>query len=415
MLLRAVTVLAVISSAAWGEGLRAGAAKVDITPPVGFPMWGYAARKDAKCEGVRDRLHARALVLEVGKDRMALVSLDLGRAPTRDSSARIRAALAKLGVGRMMLAASHTHHGPVLEDESWPTPKAPYVRTLEDRVVAVVKEAVGRLVPARVGVAGKEVTLNRNRHARRADAPVDRELLVLRVETEKGEAIAHAVNFAAHPTMLPARLLKFSPDWPGFMAEAVEKETRAPCLFLQGASGDLSPNPPKGEAGPEKFGAAVAKEALSLKVKWIGAEKMGWREEEFKFAARVPLDNPLVKGMLANAFYPALVAFYEREYADAVRPRLSVALLNDIAFVGVSGEVFTGHSLHLKRRARTGRVIFVGYCNDYQQYFPTIEALAEGGYGTEFYISPAAFGAGERIMDRALLHLLALRGRLKVE
>jgi len=408
--------LAILSPSAWAVGLRAGAAKADVTPPAGFPMWGYAARKDARSEGVRDKLHARALVLEVGVDRLAIVSLDLGRAPPRDSLARIKAALAKIGLGRVMLAASHTHHGPVLEDDSWPTPKTSYVRALEDKIVAVVKEAAGKLVVARVGVAGKQVALNRNRHSGRPDAPLDRELLVLRVETEKGEAIAHAVNFAAHPTMLPARLLRFSPDWPGFMAEAVEKETKAPCLFLQGACGDLSPNPPKGEAGPEKFGAAVAKEALSLKVICVGVEKrMGWREEEFKFAARVPLDNPLVKGLMAQAFYPALVAFYEREYADGVRPRLCVGLLNEVAFVGVSGEVFTGHSLHLKRRARTGRVIFVGYCNDYHQYFPTIEAAAEGGYGTEFYIAPAAFGAGERVMDRALLHLLALRGRLKVE
>jgi hypothetical protein len=416
MLPRALTVLAALSAPAWAEGLRAGAAKADITPPAGFPMWGYAARKDAKCEGVRDRLHARALVVEVGKELLAIVSLDLGRAPTRESSARIRAALAKLGVGRMMLAASHTHHGPVLEDGSWPTPKAPYTRTLEDRIVAVVKEAAGKLAPARMGAASKEAPLNRNRHSKHPEAPVIRDLTVLRFESEKGEAIATVAHFAAHPTMLPVKLLKFSPDWPGALAEAVEKETKAPCLFLQGAAGDLSPNPPRGEGGPEKFGAAVAREALALKVKCEPlAGPMGWREEEVRFKPRVALDNPLIKGMLASAFYPALVAHYEREYSDGVRPRLCVATLGDVALVGVSGEVFCGHALHLKRRARTGRVLLVGLCNDYHQYFPTIEALAEGGYGTEPYISPAELGAGERLMDRALLHLLALRGKLKFE
>src|SRR6059058_2117567 len=45
--------------------LRAGAAKADITPPTGYPMWGYGGRHDAACTGVRDPLHARALVLEV--------------------------------------------------------------------------------------------------------------------------------------------------------------------------------------------------------------------------------------------------------------------------------------------------------------------------------------------------------------
>ena len=59
--------------------LKAGAATVDITPPTGYALWGYAARHDAPSEGVHDPLHARALVLAVGEQRLAIVSLDLGR------------------------------------------------------------------------------------------------------------------------------------------------------------------------------------------------------------------------------------------------------------------------------------------------------------------------------------------------
>ena len=44
--------------------------------------------------------------------------------------------------------------------------------------------------------------------------------------------------------------------------------------------------------------------------------------------------------------------------------------------------------------------------------FPTIEALTEGGYGTEPYVAPAEAGAGERIIDRALIHLYQMRGLL---
>src|SRR5437016_2282808 len=73
------------------QGLRAGAARTDITPPIGYPMWGYAARHDAPSQGVHDPLRARALVLEAGGKRIALVSLDLGRAPTRQSTAAVRA------------------------------------------------------------------------------------------------------------------------------------------------------------------------------------------------------------------------------------------------------------------------------------------------------------------------------------
>ena len=270
--------------------------------------------------------------------------------------------------------------------------------------------------PARLGVASKQVPLNRNRHSKLADKPVDRDLLVLRVEDTAGRPIAHAVNFAAHATMHPAAVRKFSADWPGAMAALVEQETKAPCLFLQGAAGDLSPNP--GEArGPEKFGQAVAREALALlkDVPCTPLQKntLEVREDDFTFGSRLDLGNRAIRTMYETAFFAALVAFYEREYRGGVRPHLTTALLDGrVGLVGVSGEFFCGHALSLKRRARLEHVFFLGYCNDYQQYFPTIEAAAEGGYGADATVSPVEVGAGERMIDRALIHLYKLRGKM---
>jgi hypothetical protein len=400
------------------DGLRAGAARADITPPTGHPMWGYSARKDAPCVGVLDRLQARALVLAADKERIALVSLDLGRAPPRASTAAIRARVKEAaGIEHVFLVASHTHHGPVLELDKWPTEKTSYVRQLERKLADVILEANKALKPARLGMVSKEVTLNRNRHSKRADAPVDRELLVMRVEDGDGRPIAHAVNFAAHPTMLPASTLKFSPDYPGSLSALVEKETGVPCLFLQGAAGDLSTRPPAGQGGPEKFGQALGREVLALArgIRCEPADKavLKVREDDFAFHSRLDINNPIVAGVLSRAFFPELIAFYQREYREGVRPHLTTALLDGrVGFVGVSGEFFCGHSLALKRRARLPHLLFLGYCNDYQQYFPTIEAASEGGYGTQPTVSPAELGAGERIMDRALLRLYEMRGKL---
>jgi hypothetical protein len=397
------------------DELQAGAAKVDITPPVGFAMWGYGARHDLPSVGVLDPLHARALVLAAGKERIALVSLDLGRAPTRQSTAAIRANVkAATGIEHLFLVASHTHHGPVIELDTWPDPKNSYVRQLEEKLADVIIAAAKTLRPARLGIASKEIPFNRNRHSKRPDKPVDRELLVLRVEDHDGKPIAHAVNFAAHPTMEDTKVFKFSADYPGALAAVVEKETGAPCLFLQGAAGDLSAN--AGEhRGPQKFGQAVGGEvsALAKTIRCTANEKatLQTAEEDFQFKNRIDLSNPLVKGTFVKAFFRDLVDFYEREYREGVRPHLTVALLDGrVGLVGVSGEFFCAHSLSLKRRARLEHLLFLGYCNDYQQYFPTIEAAAEGGYGAAPGVSTAEVGAGERMINRALIHLYRMRG-----
>ncbi len=406
-----------ITNSMHAEGLQAGAATIDITPPIGYAMWGYGARHDAPSVGVRDPLKARALVLSAGKDRLALVSLDLGRSPTRSSMATIREKVAAAGIQQIFLVASHTHHGPVLELDAWPTPGTSYVRDLEKKLIEVILTANKDMKPARYGVASKTVELNRNRHSQRADKLTDPELLLLRVEDEKGKPIAHAVNFAAHPTMRDSKEMKFSADFPGVMAALVEKETAAPCLFLQGAAGDLSADGSK-HPGPERYGEALAIEVLALaKTIRCSAPKetiLQSAEEDFKFASRVDLGNPIVHAMYATAFFPGLIAFYEREYKDGIRPHLSVGLLDGrIGFVGVSGEFFCGHSRSLKRRARLDAVFFLGCCNDYQQYFPTIEAVAEGGYGASSLVAPVEVGAGERVIDRALILLYRLRGKLE--
>ncbi len=417
MLGRVCLVLSLLLTQSALAEFRAGTATTDITPPTGYPMWGYAARRDAPSVGVRDRLQARALMLEVGNSRIAIVALDLGRAPTRQSMATIRAGVKKVGIQTLFVVGSHTHHGPILELDNWPTPKTSYIRQLEQKLIELIVAAHKNLQPARFGVGTRQTTLNRNRHSKLPDAPVDRELLVLRIEDEAGKPIAHAVNFAAHPTMLPAKLHEFSPDYVGFLCGEVEKATGAPCLFLQGAAGDLSPNGGKDNT-PETFGPRVAQEVLeltkSIRCAKPDRERLVAHEETLQFAPRVDLKNPVWRLGLSAAFYPEFISFYEREYREGVRPTLTLALLEDrIGFVGVSGEVFCGHALSLKRRARLPHLFFLGYCNDYQQYFPTIEALSEGGYGTEPYIGTAEPGAGERIMDRALIGLYKLSGKLK--
>lgn len=404
-----VLLLALVGVRAPAAVLEAGAARTDITPPVGGPLWGFFDRKSAPSVGVRDPLKARALVLAVGADRIALVSLDLGRAPTRDITNSLRKRLkAAVGIEHLFLVGSHTHCGPVLERGDIP-PGKPYVRELEDKLFDLVVAASKTLQPAKLGIGTKEVALNVNRHSKQPNPPWDRTMLVLRIEDAQGKLLALAVNYAAHATILGSKEMRLSADWPGAMAALIEKEMGVPCLFLQGAAGDLTINRGLGNT-PELFGEQVGKEALTI-ARNTACESptnptLKTAEEDFTFASRRPRSNAPVGS--------APSSFYEREYQMGVRPHLSVAVLDGkVGFVGVSGEFFCDHALRLRKRARLDHLFFLGYCNDHQMYFPTIEAVAEGGYGTADYSAPSQIGAGEQVMDRALVILYQLRGLLK--
>ena len=164
----------------------------------------------------------------------------------------------------------------------------------------------------------------------------------------------------------------------------------------------------------QALGREVVKLASSLKPEEVAKPSLAVKEERPKFSSRTDWSNPAVKTGYSAAFFPELIPNFLDEYSDGIRPRLTVALLNgDIALVGASGEFFCNHSLRLKERARVKQLFFFGYCNGYHQYFPTIEAVAEGGYGADAGVSPVEVGAGEKMMNTALLWLYQMRGKIK--
>src|SRR5579885_3314102 len=73
-----LALLALAGAAPAQAPLRAGVARVEITPAALLPMYGYANRKCGPANGVHDPLYAKALVLATGDARLAIVTLDLG-------------------------------------------------------------------------------------------------------------------------------------------------------------------------------------------------------------------------------------------------------------------------------------------------------------------------------------------------
>ena len=193
---------------------KAAAARTDITPPVDYKLWGYSDRKSG-ATSVLDPLFARVLVLDDGSNRLALVTLDLGRpfGPPFRESLRERVKRSA-GVHQVFLMASHTHSGPVIDD-SYPDGKIPPWETeANDKIAKAIEEASGRLVAARIGTGYGQTFIGHNRRYVQADgtvkmlwrnatkiptSPVDPTVGIIRVDDASGKPLAILVNYSCHP------------------------------------------------------------------------------------------------------------------------------------------------------------------------------------------------------------------------
>jgi hypothetical protein len=422
------TTLSASAIAAEPNAFRAGSAEQEITPPAGLPMWGYGARHDMLSEGALDPLMAKAVVIAAGDDKLAIVGIDLGRGPTGAMMKTIRREIAeKAGIHHVLITGSHTHHGPVIELTDEPglgkgkfDPAVAYSQKLPSLLVDAIVNADRNMKPARIGVASRSVPLNRNRQSKREPKATDPMLAVIRLDDADGKPIAVVVNFAAHPVMTDPKILKYSADYPGFLKKKVESELGTRCVFMQGAAGDMSTNPGGGPPGPQGFGETLAGHVIEL-ARAVATEvptnpAIKGTVDTFHFGSRVDLGNPLVVALYSRNFFPELVGNFVREFAKGLTVELDTVLINgELALVGAPGEFFCNHANRLKARSYIKHTLFFGYCNGHAMYFPTIEAASEGGYGADPGVSPVELGAGERMMDRALLNIYRLQGKFANE
>ncbi|UCE46570.1 MAG: neutral/alkaline non-lysosomal ceramidase N-terminal domain-containing protein, partial [Phycisphaerales bacterium] len=142
--------------------LKVGVATVDITPPLGMPMRGYAARKELS-NGIWDPLYAKSIVLDDGNERISLVVLDLIGPPPKDVCERIRQkAREELQVSTILFLAIHTHAGPDLKPDL-PSKEKPWLPTLERNIYKVIENATSSKSPAivEIGYGSADISYDR--------------------------------------------------------------------------------------------------------------------------------------------------------------------------------------------------------------------------------------------------------------
>ena len=386
------------------SNLKAGVAKVDITPPDDTKVEGHVR----PTHGARDPIRAAILLLDDGKTRAAIVTMDL-IAPWEDMVEAIRSAIsraASLPAEQIMVACSHNHSGP-----RW-TKGTPYADQVVEKLAAASAEAAKSLRTASIGWGQGAIGFNINRRQvingravvrLNPDGPVDHRVKVLRFDDGSGLApMAVVMHAVCHPCVFtwgdkwspphPGGFPKMSADFPGEAQRFVEMVYGAPTqtLFLQGCSGDIRPNLP---GQPYRCGDEAD-------IRWIGRD-LGCEVVRAS-------DHSVIREELAKRpkIYPIKCASTVLELPGKTKPvraEFQAIRVGPYLFITLPGEPFVEYAYRIEKAIGDRAIpIVVGYANNGDWYVPTAAAYKEGGYEPNMTsIAPEA----EPIIHQTLEHL----------
>ncbi len=402
---------------------KAGASQVVITPPVGTALRGYFRKRIS--DGILDDLHAKTLVLDDGERQAALIICDL-IGVTKDAVKAARKLISeRCGIPEdsVMIAATHTHTGPSLEDSGFSPVDPDWCALFPKLIAGGVTAALSRLRPAEVAVyVGHEDSIAFNRRYRMRDGtvrtnpgvgnpevvepagPIDPEVGVLCVREEnEGGLIAVLVNYACHLDVIGGT--KMSADYPAYLARSLRNALEGDfvVLFGTGTCGDINHidvfggRSLKGLEHARRMGMILAGETLralgrmrefraDLSVKVVREDvELPYRkvtEEEIATARRI-LENPQTPS--PSTFRPDWIQARKivtlSEMAEEFRrTEIQAIAIGDIAILGLPGEVFVEIGLQIKRGSPASHTFILEQANDSLGYLPTRRAFSEGGY-----------------------------------
>ena len=396
--------------AAGAPPVKAGVARINITPAGPIWMSGYAARNKPS-EGVLTRLWAKALALEDARGRRAvIVTTDLIGLPMELTDVVAARAMEKYKLERagLVFNSSHTHTGPVVQGnlsvmESQQAPHrealAEYRKKLQQNLVDLIGAALGDLGPAELAFDYGEARFGVNRRqftpkgvviGVNPDGPTDPRVPVLRVTSPAGKVRAILFGYACHNTTLTAEFYQLSGDYAGYAQAEVEKEfPGAVALFVQLCGGDQNPNPRSRLEYAEQHGRTLAAEVA--RVARTKMQPAGGRLRAAYQLAALPF-APHTREQFeqeqkdANVFRRRRAALMLKLYDERREPRLlrypvqAIRVDPGFTLIALGGEVVVDYALWAYRTWPREKLIVAGYSNDVPCYIPSARVLHEGGY-----------------------------------
>jgi neutral ceramidase len=399
----------------------AGAARANITPPVGHRMSGYGNRTHGSV-GIHDDLRSKALYLNDGTTRAAIVANDLLYlgAPAVAEIRRRVAAAAEIPAGNVFVCCTHTHAGPdtAYGDPAEDPMRAAYMETLFYKIAGAVAEARRNAVPARMARSRAPVQCGINRRERTPDrgvilgrnplGPVCRDVDVLRFDdAASGAPLAVLFSHAVHGTTLGGDNYLTTSELSGRAERFVEEAFPGTvAMFCNGCAGDINPDP-RGtfewiDLLGKRLGAAAAGAATQvgeavepaivchtgtvlLPIEEIPSREACRKEvEEAEAAVRALEGQPPGRRWQPERRLRLARQMSAASESGQVDPGLPVDIqavgIGEAALVGLPGEVFVEIGMEIARRSPFPRTLAVAYANGAVGYIPTAREIPDGGY-----------------------------------
>ncbi|GAA0932567.1 hypothetical protein GCM10009554_17120 [Kribbella koreensis] len=387
------------------------AVSLDVTPPPGHRLDGYAAREGI-ATGTADPLRATMIWLSTADSPGVLwLSLDAIAVGTELVAELSIAAGVAAGIPPecVLVCASHTHSAPA----GWSGqihPVIPVQRepALYEPLTAAVASAVLERHPVRASWRSTEVIgVGTNRHRR--NGPHDNTAGILTLHSvADGSLSAVLLDFACHPTTYGPENNLYSADWPGATRTTLARLTGAPVVgFLQGAAGDVSPRfTRQGRGAPEvaRLGSLLAtrvaeaiaapgldlpseaptirRTTVSLKVRdlptppdleaVVATAEAGLhtgQDDPTQRIAQTRLDGARGQSLMAAANLPLTLDL-----------PISVVMLGDVAWVHLPVELFASHGCFLQADSPHPITRVIGYTDGYYGYVVDPDAAHHGTY-----------------------------------
>lgn len=387
------------ANSVFADTVKANVAVIKLTPPLemGYSLGGYGARMSKPAEGIHDDIRGKALVLDNGIKKYAIIILDILGLPPNVKPRVIEKLNKKEWLEENILfLPSHSHTSLemfALNDKNIfdMAPIGIFQPRLLDFVVEsladLINSADQNLQPVKIGTYSKQISgLNRNR---RGSPYVDNYLTVTRIDHVNGQPLSAMVNWTAHPTIMDEHDMWVSGGWPGYLQRELEAwiGQDVVAMYYNGAEGDQSVI--ASGAGSHYEKAEVYGREIAIEVMNIYQDIQPLKDVELEY-------NYQLIQLPERKAHPDFMETGGKEYGldeqkiqvllEQVFPEqtsIGAYKLGELLIVGAPGEMIAELGLEIKEKLKEHGVnypVIGGLANQWVSYILSEEEYEKSGY-----------------------------------